>query len=980
MKGRNTAPKKGDQLLTPQRHVQPMAMAMSYPKIFLLVTVGLLALGHSAWADAANVADDRHPFAESVKAVDASRVVRTQVTGQELAAPQSAMITLGLRNVAELDAKIQKGEIVSASEMEARYYPTHDTWTAVANWALSQGLTVGPEDSTHMSVMARGQVSQVANAFQVRFARVRGNDGKEYTSAVSTPSIPTGIAKAAMGILQLQPHLRPRPATVYNPIGKVTYGPQYILDQYGAIGVGDGTGQIIAIFGFNSAPNPTDLTTYWAKIGSPHTMADVTIINPSNYPVYNDDTSSGLTPGYEVTMDAEIVSGLCPGAQIRIYCLNDYTSTAQAVLSDLKQFPNIHQLSFSSAEPEAIAPTAASQYFMALAAQGVTTFAPSGDGGSNPDSATQYLSYNPNSPLTAEYPASDPYVTAVGGTEQVLNQTDPSSQSSPISGVKVELAWTEGTNPEWTNDGTPMGSGGGSGGGISTVFSRPSWQTGPGVPAGTMRCIPDVAAEAAGSDGGLYAYIGGDSGCAGTSEASPIWAALCAILNQSLQSTGHAPIGLLGPKIYPLAGTGAMNYVTQGYLSYEGEAFSSFPSGALDTNGAYNVGPTYDLITGIGIPNVAQIAAALEAPPAGLSVNVSSPLPSAPVTNGSAPITLTASTTGSPTSYQWYLNGVAIAGATGATEVVYPTAGNQGAHSVVVTNSAGSASTTAGTLTVTTNAWIVNLSARAYAGTGANLLIAGFVTTGNANKSLLIRGDGPALAGFEIADFLQDPQLTLLNSAGTSLVSTEGWAASLDSTFAQVGAFSLTPGSHDTALLESLAPGAYTAQVVSQTTNIGVALAEIYDADNGAPANRLINISARAAVGTGANILIGGFVIGGTTPQTVIIRGDGPGLAAFGVPGTLANPVLTLFNSSGGIIATDAGWSNAPVPGGTATGSITIQPLTAALSAKVGAFSLAPGSADSAIVATLPAGTYTAQVAGANNSSGVALVEIYELR
>ena len=301
MRARNTATKKGKQIGTLRRHLLPMATAMCLPKNFFLVTVGLLALGHNAWADVGNVADDRHLFADSVKAVDAIRVVGTQVTSQELAAPQSAMITLGLRNVAELDAKIQKGEIVSASEMEARYYPTHDTWTAVANWALSQGLRVAPEDNTHMSVMTRGQVSQVANAFQVRFARVRGNDGKEYTSAVSTPSIPSGIAKAATGILQLQPHLRPHAATVYNPIGKVTYGPQYILDQYGATGLGDGTGQIIAIFGFNSAPNPTDLTTYWAKIGSPHTMADVTIINPSNYPVYDDDTSGGLTPGYEVT-------------------------------------------------------------------------------------------------------------------------------------------------------------------------------------------------------------------------------------------------------------------------------------------------------------------------------------------------------------------------------------------------------------------------------------------------------------------------------------------------------------------------------------------------------------------------------------------------------------------------------------------------------------------------------------------------------
>ena len=131
---------------------------------------------------------------------------------------------------------------------------------------------------------------------------MRGDDGKEYTSAISTPSIPSGIAKAVTGILRLQPHLRPHAATVYNPIGNSLRTDRSImLDQYGATGVGDGTGQIIAIFGFNSPPNPTDLTTYWAKIGSPHTMADVTIINPSNYPVYNDDTSGGITPGYEVT-------------------------------------------------------------------------------------------------------------------------------------------------------------------------------------------------------------------------------------------------------------------------------------------------------------------------------------------------------------------------------------------------------------------------------------------------------------------------------------------------------------------------------------------------------------------------------------------------------------------------------------------------------------------------------------------------------
>jgi len=215
-------------------------------------------------------------------------------------------------------------------------------------------------------------------------------------------------------------------------------------------------------------------------------------------------------------------------------------------------------------------------------------------------------------------------------------------------------------------------------------------------------------------------------------------------------------------------------------------------------------------------------------------------------------------------------------------------------------------------------------------------------------------------------------------SGSTILSTTSNWSSSLSATFATLGAFNLTAGSHDAATLATLAPGAYTAQVVSSTTNSGVALAEVYDADNTAPANRLINLSARAFVGTGANILIGGFVIEGTTSQTVIIRGDGPSLAGFGLTGALANATLTLSNASG-TIATNNGWSNATVLGSAATVAITVQPLTAALSSKVGAFGLTVGSLDSGMVVTLPPGAYTAQVSGTNGTTGIALIEVYEL-
>jgi len=453
---------------------------------------------------------------------------------------------------------------------------------------------------------------------------------------------------------------------------------------------------------------------------------------------------------------------------------------------------------------------------------------------------------------------------------------------------------------------------------------------------------------------------GANAAYGGTSLATPIWAGVCALINQSLAGAGLKPTGALNPKIYPLIGSNAFTDMTQG------------------NNGAYSAGIGYDMCTGIGTPNVANLIAALEAGPPGLSVSVPTKLPVVAVANGSGPITLTALATGGPSGFQWYLNGTAIAGATSSTFDVDPTAANEGTYSVTVTNANGSASAPAGSLSVSTDAWLANLSARAYAGTCANQLIAGFVTTGPAVKSLLIRGDGPSLANFGITGFLPNPDLTLVAN-GAAIATTSSWSTSLDAIFAQLGAFNLIPGSHDTALLEVVAPGAYTAQVGSSTANCGVALAEIYDADNGSPANRLANFSARAFVGTGSNVLIGGFIIAGTTLQTVIIRGDGPSLAGFGLTGALSNTVLTLSNSSG-TIATNTGWGNAPVNGNAATGGIVIQPLSAALASKVGAFAIADGSGDSGIVATLPPGAYTAQVAGANNSTGVALVEVYELR
>lgn len=284
---------------------------------------------------------------------------------------------------------------------------------------------------------------------------------------------------------------------------------------------------------------------------------------------------------------------------------------------------------------------------------------------------------------------------------------------------------------------------------------------------------------------------------------------------------------------------------------------------------------------------------------------------------------------------------------------------------------------------VTSNAYLLNLSARAFVQGGQSLLIGGFVTGGMGSETYLIRGIGPGLGNFGVTNFLPDPQLVLINGSQSTLASATSWSPGLASTFSQVGAFALTPGSKDAAVAAAVGPGAYTAQISSSTTNTGVALAEIYDTGGGA--SHLVNISARALIGNGANILIGGFVIGGTTDATLLVRGIGPTLGTFGISSPLASPILSVYDSSSNLVASNStGWTTQPGLGSGAVlagpNATVVQPATPSIFSQVGAFQLPSGSADSAMVLTLPPGAYTAQVSGANGSTGVALVEVYQVQ
>jgi hypothetical protein len=261
---------------------------------------------------------------------------------------------------------------------------------------------------------------------------------------------------------------------------------------------------------------------------------------------------------------------------------------------------------------------------------------------------------------------------------------------------------------------------------------------------------------------------------------------------------------------------------------------------------------------------------------------------------------------------------------------------------------------------------LINISTRSMVGTDANVQIAGFVISGATPKQVIIRASGPSLASsFNLTGVLADPMIELHNSAtGAVLATNDDWDSALDTAFAAVGAFPWAVGSKDSALAASLAPGMYTVVVKGKNNGTGIALVEVYDADASATAPKLINISTRSFVGTGDNVQIAGFVVGGNVAKKVVIRAAGPALASnFGISGALANPVLELHSQ------------------GMDTPLADVENWDASLAsdfAAVGAFPWTAGSKDAALVTTLNPGPYTVVVKGKNDGTGVALVEVYE--
>jgi hypothetical protein len=246
--------------------------------------------------------------------------------------------------------------------------------------------------------------------------------------------------------------------------------------------------------------------------------------------------------------------------------------------------------------------------------------------------------------------------------------------------------------------------------------------------------------------------------------------------------------------------------------------------------------------------------------------------------------------------------------------------------------------------------------------TGDSVGIGGFIITGSAPKHVLLRAIGPSLG---IVGGLADPVLELHGPGGFATITDDNWRDNP----AQAAAIQATgiPPTNDleAAIDTTLNPGSYTAVVRGKNNTSGIGLVEVYDLSQAVPA-KLANISTRAFVSTGNDIVIAGFILGGNPSQVgddrIVVRGIGPSLTAFGVSNALSNPTLELRDNNGALLVANNDWQDDP-----------------AQAAELTSAGLAPtNDLESGIAATLPPGPYTALLFGLNNGTGIGIVEVYD--
>jgi subtilase family serine protease len=503
---------------------------------------------------------------------------------QSAAGPMSVAVSLNPRDEGELDALVGRvtdpaspeyGHYLTPEQFRDRFAPTEQQADAVAGYLRGQGLSASVS-ANRLVVDAAGTVAEVEHAFGTTVSqwhdRVQNRDFVANDTAVS---LPRQVAPLVAGVAGLNDHYPRHHSPVRPQAARVGSGPSggytpaelrgaYSVDPLLAAGT-DGRGQKIGLMEF-AGFDPSNITTFdrYYRTGAPA---------PTVRPVAGGNSSLGDSQ-VEVELDIEVAHAIAPKADAVVYEApnNDAGEIDMwnALVSD-----NVPVVSSSwgmcELDRTAAGISAMDKVAKQAAAQGMSVLSAAGDSGAydcERDSTANAKK------LAVDYPASDPYVTSVGGTSLTLG---------PGNSYGSETVWSE--SGGWAG-----------GGGYSSTFARPSWQTGPGVAGTDKRQAPDVSAAAAAGEYSVYSK-GRWSSVGGTSAATPLWAAALALYDQKAAAAGRPRLGLANPALYRIGASGDRSAVFHDVLS--------------GNNRRYPATPAYDLATGWGSLNADALTRAL---------------------------------------------------------------------------------------------------------------------------------------------------------------------------------------------------------------------------------------------------------------------------------------------------------------------------------------------------------------------------------
>ena len=550
-------------------------------------------------------------------------VERAEYLGQLVGeTPMDITISLKVHNQADLEqflvdvqdpASPVYHRYLTMEQFVDRYSPRAGDYARVLEFLRHNGFTITDAWENRLTVGARASARAVENAFGVTMNRYRF-EGREAYAAAETPSIPAALADAVDGIIGLDTMYRYHTNSIRGEKvnkrtfqtasnGKPPYGPpefQSIYQLTVHAGVNDGTGQHVAVILWHSNINKTDLQNFWATWGIAQSINNVKVIgvgaSPPAFSESGEDAELALDTQYSSSFTAVSTALASQGMPVdkaprstgpRVTCYIAKDAYPNSTLKAGQKFvvdgktptgPKVASLSFGIGELINSISNAEKAVFQNAAAMGLTVCASSGDDGSQGGAPWGDKTPQPS------WPASSPYVTAVGGTA-LFTQL---SGGNPV--WKNETVW------KTKNGFRPSGSS--TGGGLSTIFTKPSWQTGLGVPGSNNRCVPDVSLDADPKTGYYVVFGGSAYFFGGTSASSPAIASFFAGINEQRKAAGKSYLGFVNPALYSIFSTSAA---------------SAYHDIKVGNNVKYKATPGYDLCTGVGTIHADALASLLVA-------------------------------------------------------------------------------------------------------------------------------------------------------------------------------------------------------------------------------------------------------------------------------------------------------------------------------------------------------------------------------